>query len=139
MSVRAAPPTVAELEGRLAPAVNILFDFRYDTSEFFTDHPDRVTVLRTAAADVASKFTDTLAAIPFPAAGDSWRAQFDRPSGLGEFVEITNLPVPANAVVVFVGARDLPGTELVRPTADREASGTAQWQELARFSRPCSG
>src|SRR5690242_19237714 len=99
---RTPPIAVTRLEDRAIPTVNVLFDFRFDTAGFFTNHPDRITTLRAAAADVASRFSDTLAAIPFPSTpGDSWTAKFDRPSGLGQFEEITNLLVPANTIVVF--------------------------------------
>ena len=61
---RSTALAVTQLEDRLVPAINILFDFRYDLG-FFTNHPDRISTLRAAALNVGSRFTDTLAAIPF--------------------------------------------------------------------------
>src|SRR5205085_1028243 len=52
-------------------------------------------------------------------------------SGLGQFEEITNLLVPANTIVVFVGARDLVG-QLTLESGDREATGSAAWTDLVR-------
>src|SRR6187402_3505811 len=106
---RPRPLSVTRLEDRVTPTVNILFDFRFETSGFFTNHPDRIAVIRAAAADIGARFSDTLDAIPFPSApGDFWKAKFERPSGLGgQDTEIINLLVPANSIVVFVGARDL--------------------------------
>ncbi len=78
------------------------------------------TDFQAAAADVGARFADALAAVPFPsAAGDSWKAKFNRPGGVGQAEEVVNLLVPANTVVVFVGARDLVG-ELTLESSDRE-------------------
>lgn len=74
---------LTKLEDRLAPALNILFDYRFDLG-FFTNHPDRIAIIKAAAQDVGSRFADTLRAIPFPSApGDTWTAHFERPTGLG--------------------------------------------------------
>jgi hypothetical protein len=123
---RACRPAVVQLEDRVVPAINVLFDFRFDDTNFFTGHLDRIATIQAAAADVGARFTDTLNAIPFPTApGDSWKAKFDRPSGLTT-EEVANLIVPANTVVVFVGARELLG-EPTRASSDREATGTPVW------------
>src|SRR5262245_44507367 len=101
------------LEERLAPALNILFDYRFDLG-FFTNHPDRIAIIQAAAQDVGSRFADTLSAIPFPTTpGDTWTAHFERPTGLGQDEEIQNLLVPANSIIVFVGARELFGERVI--------------------------
>lgn len=120
--------STCELESRITPAVKVLFDFRYDNG-FFTDHPDRINVLRAAADDVSSRFSDQLAAIPYPAAGDSWKAIFDAPEPLGSEVEILNLLVPADTIVVFVGARELIGN-LLEVSSARSVSGSTEWSNL---------
>src|SRR6476620_4753281 len=97
---------VSPLEDRVTP-VKFLFDFGFDIG-FFTNHPDRIAVLKAAATDVAARFTDTLTAIPYPSnPPEHWIAEFDRPSGTGSAEEITNLLVPADTIIVFVGAREL--------------------------------
>src|SRR5262249_42928525 len=102
--------TATRLEDRIVPTINVLFDFRFDTAGFFNNHPDRIAPIRAAAADIGARFSDTLATIPFPTTpGDFWRAKFQRPSGVGQDEEVTNLLVPANTIVVFVGARELLG------------------------------
>jgi hypothetical protein len=117
------------MEDRLVPSINVLFDFRYDTG-FFTNHPDRITTIRAAAADVGSRFTDTLAAITYPTTpGDFWEAKFDRPGGVGQPEEIQNLLVPANTIVVFVGSRGLSGTQTVE-SSDRAVSGGFDFSNL---------
>jgi hypothetical protein len=122
--------TVSWLEERATPAINVLFDFRFDDTGFFTNHPDRIATIRAAAADVGSRFSDTLAAIPFPnAPGNTWKAEFGRPSGVGQPEEVDNLLVPANTVVVFVGARSLLGPLTVE-SSNRQVFGTFDWNNL---------
>src|SRR5262249_8313135 len=114
------------------PAINVLLDFRFDTSGFFTNHPDRIATIRAAAADVGARFSDTLAAIPFPGTpGDVWKAHFKRPSGVGQDEEVTNLLVPANSIVGFAGARELRG-EPERASSALDVVGSAAWNELVR-------
>src|SRR3954470_6980316 len=121
------PIPVTRLEDRVTPTVNILFDFRFDDSGFFTNHPDRIATIRAAAADVGGRFSDTLAAIPFPSTpGDTWFAQFDHPSRISSAEEVQNLLVPANTIVVFVGARDLVG-EFTLESSRRDVVGSAAW------------
>ena len=60
----------------------------------------------------ANRFEIDLNTIPFPTPGNSWKAKFNRPSGVGQPEEVINLFVPDNSIVVFVGARD--------PTSSRE-------------------
>ncbi len=121
---------VTQLEDRVVPTINVLFDFRFDTAGFFTNHPDRIATIRAAAADVGARFSDTLTAIPFPSApGDAWTAKFDRPGGVGQAEQVTNLLVPANTIVVFVGARDLIG-ELTLESSDRQVTGSFAWNDL---------
>ncbi|MFO0800917.1 MAG: VCBS repeat-containing protein [Gemmataceae bacterium] len=125
---RTCRPVVTQLEDRAVPAINVLFDFRFDATGFFTGHADRIATIQAAAADVGARFTDTLNAIPFPTApGDSWTARFDDPSALDQ-EEVTNLIVPANTVVVFVGARDLLG-ELTEESSERVATGSPIWYD----------
>ncbi len=127
---RLQPLRVHALEDRTTPTINFLFDFRFDGIGFFTNHPERIATLVAAAEDVGSRFSDNLSAIPFPTSlGDFWKAKFDRPGGVGQPEEITNLPVPANTVIVFVGARELLGEKTLE-SSSREVFGTAAWNEL---------
>ena len=130
MTTRRRPPlAVLRLEDRVVPTINVLFDFRFDTAGFFTNHTDRIATIRAAAADVGARFSDTLAAIPYPTTpGDFWKAQFDRPGGVGQPEEVANLLVPANTVVVFVGARELIGP-LTLESSGREAGGSPTWYD----------
>jgi len=52
MTVTRSRLFVTQLEDRVVPTINVLYDFRFDTSGFFTNHPDRIATIRAAAADV---------------------------------------------------------------------------------------
>src|SRR5438128_6096848 len=74
-------PTLECLEPRLAPSISIQFDYSYDSNGFFIGHPDRQSLLTTAANVLASRIGDGLAAIvPNAGAGDTWTAVFTSPS-----------------------------------------------------------
>lgn len=135
MTERRLPPlTATRMEDRLVPTINFLFDFRFDDAGFFTSHTDRIATIRAAAADVGARFSDTLAAVPYPTApGDFWKAKFDHPSRISSPEEVVNPLVPANTVVVFVGARELIGP-LTLESSGREAGGSPTWYD-AVFGR----
>jgi hypothetical protein len=92
-----------------AYAINVTFDYSYDTNDFFGTHPGSVVAL-SAAAEVFAAFTDDLAAIQ-PSGPDKWTAYFFDPA-TGETETMRNLVVPADTLIVFVGGRDLPGNAI---------------------------
>jgi hypothetical protein len=92
----------------VAGPIKFRFDYSLDNSGFFFD-ASRRNLLQTAADMVASKFSDTLAAIQ-PLAGDSWDATFRHPV-TGLQTSKTNLTIAANEILVFVGGRSLGGSE----------------------------
>ena len=95
-----SPPVSGPIRFRL--------DYSLDTSGFFND-ASRRALLQTAADMVSSKFSDSLGAIQ-PLAGDSWEARFLHPI-TGVRVSKINLTIPANEILVFIGARDLGASE----------------------------
>ncbi|MCZ2343946.1 MAG: FG-GAP-like repeat-containing protein [Bacteroidales bacterium] len=97
-----------QLEDRLTPTVSIQFDYRYDTSGFFSD-PAHRAVLERAGHDLASRLTSSLSAIA-PSGGNSWTARFFNPATGGE-TQLPNLVVPADTVIVFVGSQNISGGE----------------------------
>ena len=104
------PVRLEILEERLTPTITIDFDYRFDSSGFFND-PARQEVLQLAANTLGSRLNDSLSAI-VPAGANTWDAQFNAP-GTGAPTSLPNLTVPANTIVIFVGARNLPsGGEL---------------------------
>jgi len=97
-----------------ASALDIVFDYSYDTLGFFDSHPQAKASLE-RAADHFRAFTDSLDAI-VPGtvynAGtsnefvDTWRAYFRRPDN-GNLDFITDLEVPANTLIVYAGGHDI--------------------------------
>lgn len=94
------------LEDRLAPSVNFIFDYRFDTSGFFSD-PARQAMLEQVGRDIGAQIASTPAAVE-SGPGRTWSAIINNPAD-GQRVDIPNLSVPTGSVYVFVGARDLPG------------------------------
>lgn len=92
-------------------AITITFDYTYDTSGFFTTYPEAVGLLTAAATELTSRLADSLNAIPTPTDGSEWHAQFGHPA-TGAWESILNLVVPLDTMIVYVGARDLPGSTL---------------------------
>ena len=64
-----------------------------------------------------------------PPPGTVWKAKFNRPSGVGQPEEVINLLVPANTIVVFVGARELFG-DPIETSSSREYFGSVEWGDL---------
>lgn len=102
-----------------ASAIDIVFDYSLDTNNFFSTQARR-DALDTAAA-VFEVFTDSLSAI-VPGTEynvgtpqyfkDTWTAKFTHP-GTGEpGYTVTDLAIPADTILVYVGGRDLPGLTL---------------------------
>ena len=131
---RARNLKVTELESRLAPArLRVQFDFRFDDTGFFRNNPERIAVLQAAADNVVARFEDDLSPIPlpYPNGGNSWKAQFIHPSDIAEHQEeITNLVVPADTIIIFVGAHDMLGDGLLKVSSERVATGSQEWINL---------
>lgn len=93
------------------PAITIKIDYTYDTSNFFN------TQAKKSAIEMVAKFygdliKDKLLRIDvaqFP--GNSWTAEPFHPV-TGGTVSIANLVVPEDTIIVYVGARNLPGSTL---------------------------
>ena len=108
----------------VARAIDIQFDFTFDSSNFFNGNLQRQNVLNAAALVFESRITDTLSAIT-PGGGNTWTASFPNPAtGLSQ--NVLNRTIASNAVIVYVGARDLPGDTLgIGGPGGFSASGSA--------------
>jgi len=108
-----------------AAAVTIQFDYRFDTSGFFTQQLRR-DVLQAAGDYWSAVLTDTLTAIA-PGGQNRWTAlSFDPVNpDTGGNVSLTDLQVAADAILIFVGgATDLdPGVLGVGGPGGYSASG----------------
>lgn len=92
------------LEARRLLAFSFQFDFRFDSAGFF-EVAERREALESAAGLVANRIGDSLAAI-VPGGQNAWSTAFNDPA-TGSQRSLSNLVVPLDAVIVFVGARDL--------------------------------
>jgi hypothetical protein len=95
------------LEDRTVPAITFLVDYTYDTQGFFTNATRR-QVLEAAAAAVATRLNDSLAAIT-PSGGNNWTRSFFHP-GTGSIQEITNGSIAADTIIIYAGGRELGST-----------------------------
>ncbi len=98
------------LAGAPARALDIQFDYTYDTGNFFVGHADRQSLLDAAAAVFELRLTDTLSAIT-PSGPNTWMADFDHPS-TGAAVSVSNLSLAQGVLKVYVGARQLGASTL---------------------------
>jgi hypothetical protein len=127
-------PALERLEGRDVPAVTIQFDYSFDTSGFFND-PARRAVLQQAAADLGVHLDGSLAAI-VPGGGNDWTETFLDPS-TGRMTSRADPVVAANTVVVYVGARDLPGAAVgITGFGQALASGSPAWRNFVETRGP---
>lgn len=87
-------------------AIDIQFDFSYDSSNFFSAS-DRVSVLNAAASVFENSFADSLAAIT-SSGGNSFNAIFFNPSDpFGADLTISNTSIAADVVRIYVGSASL--------------------------------
>lgn len=120
-----------------AHALQIEFDYTYDTRGFFTDVStgaliaERRAMLQLAASYYAG-FTDRLAAIA-PAAGDHWSVSITHPSLAGPAVLLEDLEIPAGTLRVFAGgSSSAPGVLGFAGTGDGlQATGSAAFVDAA--------
>lgn len=117
-------PLVEWLEQRTLLSIDIVFDYTYDTNGFF-NAPDRRLAVEMAARLFEDAFANTLTAIT-PSGTNHWSAQFTNPQ-TGGSTSVNDLVVPANQVIVYLGARNLTGSEVGEASTGYSASGTSGW------------
>ena len=118
----------------LAPEVSAVvfnFDYQLDSTGFFT--APRRAALEAAALTLTVRLTDTLAAIPAAPANDSWYGLFTHPSLPNDPTwALVNEPIPANEIIVFMGAKNLGGSTLAFSSSGLTFNGTVPdlaWRE----------
>ncbi len=95
------PPTAGPLRAKI--------DYSLDTSNFFNTAEKRAT-LQNAIDSVLGRFSDTLESI-VPSGSNTWTASLTNPT-TGNPLLRDNLSIAANEILIFVGARDLPGNQV---------------------------
>jgi hypothetical protein len=104
-----------------ADGLSIVLDYSLDTNNFFNDQTRKDTLER-AATVLESRINDELTAIT-PSGGNNWDATFTHP-GTGASHQLTNLTIPLDSLVIFVGARNI-GSLGVGGPGGFQASGTS--------------
>lgn len=86
--------------------VDIRFDYRYDSSGFFTGvNSSRQSILEVAASEFETRFQDHLTAV-VSSGSNNFDIRFFQPDA-DKNITLQNFSVPADQIVVFVGAHDL--------------------------------
>jgi hypothetical protein len=122
---------IAVLGPRPCPgAIDIRFDYTYDTGNFFSGANVGRRALLDAAANVfESRFTlENFGGIT-PSGGNTWSLSFSHPT-TGSNVTINNPIVQPNVVTIYVGARDLGPSLLGLAEYNYSYSGNAAWVDL---------
>ncbi|MEO0454371.1 MAG: hypothetical protein AAFY98_09585 [Verrucomicrobiota bacterium] len=108
-------------------AIEIQIDYTYDTNNFF-DTDEKKAVMEAVADFFGDMIDDQLLSIDasqfFRA---SWTASFIDPS-TGGSVNLSNLVVPEDVIIIYVGSRNLPGNTVgVAGPGGFGASGASSW------------
>ncbi|VAW58867.1 hypothetical protein MNBD_GAMMA11-628 [hydrothermal vent metagenome] len=110
-----------------ASAIQIVFDYSFDTSGFFSSQLNR-DVLQAAGNTLGNRLSDNLLAIT-PSGRNAFTANFNAPSS-GTATSLNNYSVAENALVVFVGSQDLGGALGLAGPGGFDASGSAGFLDL---------
>lgn len=103
-SLAFAPPALANID--------ILFDYSYDTGNFFTGNEVRKNALESAASIFESRFTDSLSAIS-SFGPNSFNAVFFNPSDpFGSDITLNSQSVAADVIRIYVGGANLGSSTL---------------------------
>ena len=92
---------------QMSMALQIEFDYSYDTAGFFTDLStgkaieERREILRHAAS-YYSGFSDSLSAIT-PSSTNNWSVSIINPGQLGTTISLANIEVAADTITIYVG------------------------------------
>src|SRR5687768_6754970 len=113
-----------------AANVDIVFDYRYDSSGFFAgSNSSRQNLLNSAASVFETRFEDHLTAIS-SAGSNGFHARLFQPDN-GKLISIPNYSVAADQIVVFVGAYNIPGSLAVGGPGGFTVNGSAAFHENA--------
>ncbi len=117
--------------------IRVKFDYSLDSSGFFSAQ-ERKTILELAANSIVSRFNDDLAALPaptpssVPANQDTWSAVFSNPTS-GAIETRKDLVVAANEIIIYAGARNLPGnTRGFGGPGGFTSFGSSAWNDLIK-------
>lgn len=130
----AVRPYAERLESRQLLTITFQFDYSRDANHFFDD-PARQEILEFAGQAIGSRLNDHLQAI-VPSGSNTWSLNVTNPSGASSF-SLTNVTIPENTLLVFVGARMMNSLGVGGP-GGFASSGSSEWLDLVA-SRGQSG
>jgi hypothetical protein len=112
----------------------IVFDYTYDTEEFFSgDNSGRQTYLEAAGDYIANIISPTALNAITPGGSNSWEAIFTHP-GTDEQVNLENPTYAANVYTIYAGGHELGGSTLgVGGTGGFSSFGVAGWSDAIRY------
>ncbi|MFC2149794.1 matrixin family metalloprotease [Candidatus Auribacterota bacterium] len=113
--------------GSIHAALDISFDYTYDTNSFFNTQAKR-DVLDAAGNVFESRITDTLDSIT-PGGSNEWTTSFTHP-GTGGNQNIVDPSISGGVIVVYVGGRSLGGSLGLGGYGGYSASGSQAWLDL---------
>jgi hypothetical protein len=126
-----AAAMIIAVAGHASAETFIQFDYTYDSGNFFGPGTTARASLEAAGDFYEGILRDDLAAIT-PGGSNTWRASFTDPN-TGDPASIFNSSIPADTLLVYVGARDLDGTALGQAgPGGWSASGSPAWRETVR-------
>jgi hypothetical protein len=113
------------LESRTLLSLTVQLDFTLDANNFFDTSAKR-SVLQSAVDAAVARFSDHLEAIdPSPILGNIWTATVANPA-TGANSNFTNLNIPSDTLLVFVGGRNIAELGIGGP-GGFASSGSADW------------
>ena len=95
------------METRVLLSVAVAVDYSYDADNFFNSQAKK-DLMQAAANAFAAQLNDNLTAIT-PSGFNTWSAQFPDPA-TGTIRSVSNLSVPAGALILYVGGGHLAGS-----------------------------
>ena len=118
--------TVETMETRVLLSVAVAVDYSYDADNFFNSQAKK-DLMQAAANAFAAQLNDNLTAIT-PSGFNTWSAQFPDPA-TGTIRSVSNLSVPAGALILYVGGGHLAGSSEagLGSTGGYNATGDQNW------------
>lgn len=104
------PALALAASGTAQANIDIVFDFTYDTNNFFAS-TERLNALNAAAAVFETRFADTLTAIT-SSGGNSFDAVFFNPSNINSDITLDSASFAANEFRVYAGGQNLGSSTL---------------------------
>src|SRR5215216_2719904 len=119
-------PSPRRIESRTLLSLTVQLNYSLDLNNFF-DTAAKRDVLEAAADEAVSHYGDHLSAIN-PSLLNTWTAVISNPA-TGNDVSFSNLDVPSDTLVVFVGGRNISALGVGGP-GGFSSSGGGDWNDI---------